>query len=173
MSSFAACSSRTKRRKLAAAVDEFRLLLDSAGDRSSESSVSSVNDYGEDDIIESNVNIDGSARNSHVPHTTSPCSATLESNILISAIQCDNAEITKSDVFGWTWENEQAFELELVAGCKYAEDESGSCNEEEIESAVSKEQLRDWAIRHNIKHTALYDLLHILRQQNEHLPKDA
>jgi hypothetical protein len=110
MSSFAACSSRTKRRKLAAAVDEFRLLLDSAGDRSSESS---VNDYGEDDINESNVNIDGSARNSHVPHTTSPCSATLESNILISAIQCDNAEITKSDVLGWTWENEQAFELEL------------------------------------------------------------
>jgi hypothetical protein len=37
---------------------------------------------------------------------------------------------------------------------------------------VSKEQLRDWALKHNIKHTALYDLLHILRQQNEHLPKD-
>lgn len=110
-----------------------------------------------------------------MPQNTSPCSATLESNVLISAIQCINANITKSDVLGWTWENEQAFELELEAGCKYAEyadDESGSCNEEEIESAVSKEQLRDWAIKHNIKHAALNDLLLILRQQNEHLPID-
>jgi hypothetical protein len=37
---------------------------------------------------------------------------------------------------------------------------------------VSKDELSDWAIKHKITHAALYDLLHILRQQNDHLPKD-
>lgn len=114
MSSFAACSSRTKKRKLAAVVDEFRLKLNSAGDGSSESN---VNHSAVNEIFESNVDIDSHpGRNSYLPHNTSACSVTLESNVLIGAIQCNNAEITSNDVLGWTWGNEQAFELELEDG---------------------------------------------------------
>jgi hypothetical protein len=57
MASFATCSTRTKRRKLAAVVDEFRLMLDSAGDKNSESAYASE----EYESIQSNVDIDSCA----------------------------------------------------------------------------------------------------------------
>lgn len=159
MSGFATCSSRTKRRKLAAAVKEFKFMLDTISSPDTDSELDSGGYFNSNMLTESDC-----------PECTMALDpADLERNVHLDSCDTATNRDQGANYLGWSPAREQAFEEELEA-CKNVVQIENTYDE--IDPSVSKEDLRNWAIKHNINHAALYDLLHLLRRQNKHLPKD-
>lgn len=104
ISNFAMCSSRTKQRKLAAAVDEFRQQLDSA-----------VNQNAGDDL----------PTPSHVAHNDLECTSGLNCNPTVSDINFDSDSENEAGIdLGWSLANDHAFEEAIDASFINVEYES-------------------------------------------------
>lgn len=157
MSSSEPCSARSKRRKVAATVEDFRLMLNDDSD------FNFAPDAGCSPC---------SSNRFHADQQTTPVPkpADITDNIG-SDLDCE----PKSDVddLMWSLADDQAFERELEACSNVCTEVECDIPDEGFDSSViSKEELGEWAVRHKIKHDALRDLLGIVRRQNQHLPKD-
>jgi hypothetical protein len=159
-------SSRTKRRKIASAVNEAMLLLQSE-------------EPGEDQIINPDsstpysanlFNVLSNCSDSSTVHcidSIEPC-CTLAVSEKTASSESEYKDSSACDNCNW---DENAFEQEFeILSChKY---DSYHNDDPEHDDSVTKAELRDWAVEHKITHTALYDLLQVLRRQNPDLPKD-
>ena len=158
MSSFASFSSRTKRRKLAAAVEAFRLSCDANDCINEPKSMDGINLLGEsNEPLMLNDNENDFAHYATYPRTY---------------LYPESGNSSDEDL-GWSHSDEQAFEMELEDCDKcMVLDDNNIIDGDENEKCVSTQELAEWAVRNKITHTALRELLHMMRRQNDHLPKD-
>jgi hypothetical protein len=158
MSAYEPYSTRTKRRKIASAVNEAMLLVDCVGDHIA-CSGSSTDSY--------------LSNHFKVLSEISDCS-TVECDKPASIVSSDSdshesANEGDSAVHESSWDDcafERDFEL-------YGSHYNDNCNNDpDPDSNNIRANLCEWAVRHKITHSALYDLLQILQKQNKDLPID-